>query len=400
MSGKRRFLWHVVLSVVVSAVIGATTALAWDWEPVNFGWPNVRNGDPDQNYEGSPQPGTIWIWVDGANVGAQADYFFWDSSRVQSDWDPKLDWTHDQGVANYQSYGSDVPNEGVDVWDDNGSWDSREEVELKIIEANVQIGHTYRYFRVDWSGSSGTGKPNLSYEWGAPWDRGHDWLEGQGYGGAAHLFNFPLGVRQAYAGDDNPVVATFEGQVLQGQATLKAVKYQDGQVRGRVKWNVASADARTAHATASRVFAKQLVNQGNRVVPVTVTFDRALSGQDVLATAKCTGLRIKHVYAGGVGAAGSRFSAGTVADHQGNFDAGKLIQVLADGGARYVGITGLEGEIGIAPSALGALLATERVSAVDASVVEVQEILAQAFNVPAESVRVTIPSPHWYVPLD
>ncbi|MDA8186683.1 MAG: hypothetical protein M0T85_00885 [Dehalococcoidales bacterium] len=401
MAGKRAFLWSIVLSIVAAAVVGATAALAWDWQPVNFGWANVRNGEPDQNYEGAPQPGTMFIWVDGNSVGAQAEYFFWDSSLVKSDWDPKLDWTHDQGVANYQNYGSDVPNEGVDAWDDNGSLDSLEEVELRIIEANVEVGRTYRYFRVDWSGSSGSGKPNISYEWGAPWDRGHDWLEGQGYGGAARLFNLPLGARQAFAANGKPVVATFEGRVLQGQATLKAVKYQDGQVRGRVRWNVASADARASHATTSRAFAQQLVaKEGSRIIPVTVSFNRALQEQDVREMVARTGLRIKHVYAGGANSTGSRFSAGTVADNQGRFDVATLIQILADGGARYLGITGLEGEISSSPSTLSALLTTRGVSDVDASAVEAQEMLAQAFDVPVELVRVTIPSPHWYVSLE
>lgn len=37
----------------------------------------------------------------------------------------------------------------------------------------------------------------------------------------------------------------------------------------------------------------------------------------------------------------------------------KLVQILADGGAHYMGITGLEGEVGLNPLALGTLLSTE-----------------------------------------
>lgn len=109
-----------------------------------------------------------------AQVGF-AQYVKWNSSRrqaMQSDTNPQFDMTADCTTDNpggdrlaYSVFFTNIPNSGVQVWNDCGGLSAKEEVDLKINKSSVQAETAYYYqvhYKKNQYGVSGA--INFSYQ--------------------------------------------------------------------------------------------------------------------------------------------------------------------------------------------------------------------------------------------
>ncbi|MCL4826024.1 MAG: hypothetical protein KJZ95_01580 [Caldilinea sp.] len=127
------------------------------------------------NFSSAPYTGSFSLsTTSDAQVGF-AQYIKWNSSgrlALQSDANPQLDMTADCTVDNpggdrlgYSVFYTNIPNSGVQVWNDCGNLSVKEEVDLKINKASIQAESPY-YYQVHYKKYqySVNGAINLSYQ--------------------------------------------------------------------------------------------------------------------------------------------------------------------------------------------------------------------------------------------
>lgn len=127
------------------------------------------------DFSSSPYNGNYWLYTTSSHQVGVADYIRWSSSGVNSlraDSSPRFDLTADctsdnpgDDQLNYDVVYTNVPNSGVDAWNDCGWVNIREEAELKIsansVAAEVNYYHQV-FFRKNEYGVSGA--INMTYQ--------------------------------------------------------------------------------------------------------------------------------------------------------------------------------------------------------------------------------------------
>lgn len=158
----------LIAPVAALLLLLATVGLAWAWDPT---------------LTSAPSSGNFWL-SSGTNQVATADYVQWSSSALtamRSDSNPRLDVTADCTVdnpgddqLNYAAAYTNIPNSGIDVWDDCGVFWVREEVEVKINASSVAANTNY-YYQVHYSKNETgvSGAINITYQRGTD----YDWLD-------------------------------------------------------------------------------------------------------------------------------------------------------------------------------------------------------------------------------
>lgn len=163
---RKRLIAPLLATVLLLATVGI--ALAWD-----------------RSFTSSPYNGNYWRYATSNNQVATADYVRWNSAgltAMRSDSSPRLDMTADcvpdhpgDDQLDFVVAYSNIPNNGVDVWDDCGVFWVREEVELKINAGSVVAERNY-YYQVHYRKNemNVSGAINLSYQRNN--SPTHDWL--------------------------------------------------------------------------------------------------------------------------------------------------------------------------------------------------------------------------------
>ncbi|MDI7275419.1 MAG: hypothetical protein QME94_05535, partial [Anaerolineae bacterium] len=139
----------------------------------------------DRHFTSAPYTGNFWLSTTSTHQAGCADWIRWNADGVaamrQDIW-PLLDMTADCTLDNpgmdqltYDTYYSNIPNDGVWVWTDCGSDYFFEEVELRIRAGQVVAEQPYFHqvhYRKNKLGVNGA--INLTYErTNLPQ---HDWL--------------------------------------------------------------------------------------------------------------------------------------------------------------------------------------------------------------------------------
>jgi hypothetical protein len=158
--GRFEMRKELVASLAVIGLLFTIVGVALAWDPI---------------FPSSPYTGNYWLVTTSENQVATADNIRWDSTGIgymRSDSNPRLDMTADCTPDNpgddqldYVVAYSDIPNQGVTVWDDCGAFWIREEVELWIdaqsVGAETNYYYQVHYRKNEWGVS---GAINLTYQ--------------------------------------------------------------------------------------------------------------------------------------------------------------------------------------------------------------------------------------------
>ena len=163
--GVHRAAAGTVSALMLAAVISGA-ALAWE-----------------QTFSSSPYNGWMTATVRSSDVVGTAQYIRWSSggiSAFNSDLGPRFDITADCAGTpgdqlDYAATYTNLPNSGVDVWNDCGSIFVREEAELWLTRTLVaEVDYYYQVIYWKQSGSH-SGEINITYQRNN--SPTHDWLD-------------------------------------------------------------------------------------------------------------------------------------------------------------------------------------------------------------------------------
>ncbi len=177
--------------------------------------------------------------------------------------------------------------------------------------------------------------------------------------------------------------------------TVKELPNGSLKVSVHVNWSEPEALSKYIQANRERALAC-LGAEGMDWIPVTITFLRPLSWQEVTVLRQATGLVVENYTFVAVHEDGRKAMIGGVADENSLVDIDKLAEIAKEQGVMVKGVMVLKGRIKNTSTALGRLMEDKRVYLVDVVAVEVMEDLKKnPLYQDAKHIDIFVPSPYW-----